>query len=83
MININDKPRPKTKEGKRKKRSTFDSVSALHDGRELTFNAFKGGIFPLKPSQGKWLKILISKEMLQRLPITLAEVKAVTHLKLY
>ena len=39
-------------------------------------NAFKSGISPLKSSQGKGLKILTPKQMLQRSPITLAEVKA-------
>ena len=32
IIEFNNKPRPKTKEGKDKKRDTFDSVSALYEG---------------------------------------------------
>ena len=43
-----DKSRPKTQEGKGKKRNTFDIVSALYDGRELTLNAFRSGIVPIK-----------------------------------
>ena len=79
MKKINDKPRPKTKEGKDKKRNTFDSVSALYEGRKLTLNAFRSAIFPTKEkqgNQGKRLKILTLKQMLQRLPISFAQVKA-------
>ena len=73
---INHKSRPKTKEGKNKKRNTFDSVSALYEDRELTLNVFRSGIFPIKEKQGKRLKILTPKQMLQRLPKSLAQVKA-------
>ena len=41
----------KTKEDKDKK--TFDSVNALYESRQLTRNAFKSGIFPIKATQGK------------------------------
>ena len=37
---------------------------------------FKSGIFPLKPTQGKGLKRLTPKQILQRLSIALAQVKA-------
>ena len=33
-------------------------------------------MFPLKPSQGKGLKILTPKQMFQRLPIALTQVEA-------
>ena len=74
----------KTKEGKDKKRNNFDSVSALDEGRQLTLNAFRGGIFTMKKTEKKGrpldlatqLRTLTPKQMLQRLPITLAEVKA-------
>ena len=52
------------------------SVSAFYENRVLTFNAFKNRIFPKKATQGKGLKILTPKQMLQRLPIALAQVKA-------
>ena len=45
------KSRPKTKEGKNKKkekRDTYESVYALYEDRELTLNAFKNGIFSIK-----------------------------------
>ena len=37
----------------RKKRNTFDSISAIYEGRELTLNAFKSGMFPIKATKGK------------------------------
>ena len=36
----------------------------------------KSGIFPIESTQDKWLKILIPKKMLQRLPVDIAQVKA-------
>ena len=33
-------------------------------------------MFPIKATKGKGLKILTPKQMLQRLPVTLAQVKA-------
>ena len=44
--------------------------------QELTLNAYKSGTFLLKPLQVKGLKILTPKQMLQRLPVALAQVKA-------
>ena len=42
----------------------------------MTLNAFKSGIFPMKATKGEGLKTLIPKQMFQRLPIALAQVKA-------
>ena len=82
------KSRPRSKKDKDKKRNTFNSVNALYEGRELTLNAFESGIFPIKAKKGKRrpsmlasrpsnlatrLKILTYKQMLQRLPIALAQ----------
>ena len=47
-----------------KKRNTFRSVNALYERGELILNAFNSGIFPIKETQGKGLKILTPKEML-------------------
>ena len=47
----------------------------LFDDRELVINAFKSGLFPLKSITGTGLKILTPKQLLQRLPIALAQVK--------
>ena len=49
IVEFNNKSRPKEKEGRMKKK-TFDSVNALYEGRELTFNASIKGILPLNPS---------------------------------
>ena len=57
-----------------KTRNTFESATALNWGTELVLNAFKRGIFLLKPSQGKGLKIVSLKQMLQRLPIALLQI---------
>ena len=84
MVKFNNKSRSKTKNGKDKKWNNLDSVSALYEGWKLTLNAFRNGIFPIKETQGKGrpldlgtqLKILTLKQMLQRLPIVLAQVKA-------
>ena len=75
MVKFNKKSKPKAKENKDKKWNTFDSVNAFYEGRELTFNAFKSRIFLIK-KEGKGLKILTTKLMLQRLPIALEQVKA-------
>ena len=64
------------------KSDVFNSVRALVDGRELMYNAFRSGIFHrLEESQqgegvNKMLKILTPNQMLERLPISLAQVKA-------
>ena len=57
-------------------RDTYESAYALYEGRELTLNAFKRGIFPMKETHDEGLKILTPKQMLQRLLIALAQVKA-------
>ena len=58
------------------KRDTCKSVCALYESRELIPNAFRSGIFPMKEKQGKGLKLLTPKQMLQRLSIYLTQVKA-------
>ena len=74
-VKFNNKSRPKTKEEEDEKRNIFDSVNALYEGRE-TLNAFRSGILLIKATKGEGLKILTPKQMLQRLPIALAQVKA-------
>ena len=60
----------------KKKKNTPDSVNPLYEDQESAPSAFKSGIFPLKQLQGKGLKILTYKQMLQRLLIVLAQVRA-------
>ena len=69
--------------GKRKLRSdVLDNVTGLVNGRELVLKAFQSGIFhELEESQkgqgmNERLKILTPNQMLKRLPIALAQVKA-------
>ena len=56
----------------------LNSVTEHVNGREMILNAFKSGIFQVsKESQeGTGLKILTLNQMLKRLPIALAQVKA-------
>ena len=67
------------------KADVTDSVTSLVQGREMVINAFKSEIFQAsKESQesqegegaNKMLKILTPNQMLKRLPIALAQVKA-------
>ena len=79
MKKFNDKPASKTKEDKDKKRNTFDSVNALYEGRKFNLNAFRSAKFPIKDKQGKQVegfKVLTPKQMPQKLPISVAKVKA-------
>ena len=66
------------------KADIVDSVTSLVQGREMVINAFKSGIFQVskeseedvESQEGKGLKILTPNQMLKRLPIALAQVKA-------
>ena len=60
------------------KSDVLNSMSGLVNGREMVLTTFKSGIFQVsKESQeGKELKILTPNQMLKRLPIALAQVKA-------
>ena len=50
----------------KREKNPYESANALYEGQELTLNAFKSRIFPLKSTQGKGhtLKILVQKQML-------------------
>ena len=71
--------RPRNLELKELKKEVLDSALALIQGREMVLKAFQSGIFPRsKESQeeGEELKILTPNQMLKRLPIALAQIKA-------
>ena len=78
------KKRPRNLAQRQLKSDIVDSVTSLIQGREMVINAFKSGIFQVsKESQGDeesqegtGLKILTPNQMLKRLPIALAQVKA-------
>ena len=53
IVDFNNKSRPRSREDKDKKRNIINSVNALYEGRELTLNAFRSGIFPIKAIKGK------------------------------
>ena len=84
VYDFSKKPRPRNPAQKQLKVDIVDSVTSLFQGREMVINAFKSGIFQVsKESQedeesqeGKGLKILTPNQMLKRLPIALAQVKA-------
>ena len=77
---INDFMKPKLRdlEKRKLKADVLNSVAGLANGREMVLTAFKSGIFQVsKESQeGTGLKILTPNQMLKRLPIALAQVKA-------
>ena len=76
ILDFRNKSRPRSNKDKEKKQNTLDNINALYEGRELILNAFGSGIFSMKEKQGKGLNILTPKQMLQRLPIALAQEKA-------
>ena len=75
---LRKKKKPQDPEQKKLKSDVLNSVGALAKGREIMYNAFRSGIYyRLEESQeGEGLKILTPNEMLKRLPIALAQVKA-------
>ena len=82
---INDftkKTKPQNPAQKKLRADVLDSVTSLIEGREMVLNAFKSGIFQVsKESQegegaNEMLRILTPNQMLKRLPIALAQVKA-------
>ena len=70
--------KPQNYEQKKMKSDVLNSVGALTKGREVMFNAFRSGIFHRleESKEGEGLKILTPNQMLKRLPIALAQVKA-------
>ena len=78
------KTKPRDPEKRKLRADVLSSVTGLVNGREMVLTAFKSGIFQVsKESQeskganeGEGLKILTPNQMLKRLPIALAQVKA-------
>ena len=59
--------------------NVLNSVTELVNGREMVLNAFKSGIFQVSQKgegANEMLKMLTLNQMLKRLPIALAQVKA-------
>ena len=80
--NFSDKTRPKNYKKKQEKEIVHDNLYKFFAAREMVLNDFKSKIFLTKSTgtgilntNNSKLKILMSKQMLQRLPIALAQVK--------
>ena len=72
------KTKPCNPESKKVKEDGVNIAMALLEGREMVFKAFESGMF-LKTEElkkGEGLKVLTSKQMLQRLSIAVAQIKA-------
>ena len=72
------KTKPRDPEKRKLRADVLNSVNGLVNGIEMVLTAFKSGIFQVsKESQeGTGLEILTPNQMLKRLPIALAQVKA-------
>ena len=77
------KTKPKSDKKKQEKEDTINNFYIFFKAREMVLNGFKSKIFLTKSkdsgilySDQSKLKILTFKQMLQRLPIALAQVKA-------
>ena len=55
------------------KKAGLRTKKAIYEGRESTINVFKSGI---KQTQGKGTKILTPKQIIQRLPIAIIQLKS-------
>ena len=78
IYDFTKKTKPRDPEQRKLRSDVLNSMTGLVNGREMVLTAFKSGIFQVsKESQeGKGLKILTPNQMLKRLPIALAQVKA-------
>ena len=90
-MNLTKQIRPRLIEKTMQKEETLESTCELFESIEKIYNGFNKELFPLAPTEGTCispliannrivdclhLKILTLKQMLQRLPIALAQVKA-------
>ena len=84
-MDFKKKARPQNPEKKQEKKYILKNLYALFEGRKRVLDAFKSKRFSIKTegtgfsdkvSNHSSLKVLTPKQMLQRLPIALAEVKA-------
>ena len=82
-MNFKKNTKPRSQEKKQEKEIVLKNLYNFFEGREKVLDAFESKIFSIKskgagilnPNHSK-LKILSPKQMLQRLPIALAQVKA-------
>ena len=85
IYDFTKKTKPRNPAQKKLRAEILDSMTSLIEGREMVINALKSGIFqvskePQESQEGtgatEMLKILTPNQMLKRLPIALAQVKA-------
>ena len=83
IMNFKKKAKPQDPEKNREKKDVLRNLHNFFEGREKVLNAFDSKIFPIKTKGSGYLeskpsniKILTPKQMLQRLPIALAQIKA-------
>ena len=85
VYDFTKKTRPRSLAQKQLRAEVVDCLTSLVQGREMVINAFRSGIFlvskePQESQEGegvnKMLKILTPNQILKRLPIALAQVKA-------
>ena len=78
VYDFSKKTRPRNPAQRQLKADIVDSITSIVQGREMVINAFKSGIFQVskEEQEGTGLKILTPNQMLKRLPIALAQVKA-------
>ena len=63
------------KKKKKNRRNVLNTAKSLYVCRELVINAFRSRLFPLESTTRTGLKILSPKQVLERLPIALSQVK--------
>ena len=88
ILNFRKNTKPRSQEKKQEKEIVLKNLYNFFEGREKILDAFESKIFSIKskgagilnPNHSK-LKILTPKQMLQRLPIALAQVKAGNNLE--
>ena len=80
---FNNKTRPQNANKKQEKEIVLENLYRFYDAREKVLNGFNSKIFLIKfkgsgllNSEQSKLKVLTAKQMLQRLPIALPQVKA-------
>ena len=74
---LNDFNKPKSQNKKEEKALIYESADKLLKGSQKVINGFESKRFPVKkPAHGIGLKILTPTQIIQRLPIALAQAKA-------
>ena len=83
IVYFNKKTKPRNERKKQEKEDVIKNLHNFYNGRKKVINAFNSKIFPIKTKGTGYLeskpssfKILTPNQMLKRLPIALAQIKA-------